>query len=66
MRKLIDLYHPFFAPVWVRVVVVLILVAWGLFELSTGAIMWGIVFIGIGIVSTWQFISIDYSALSDD
>lgn len=66
MRKLIDLYHPFFAPVWVRVVTVLVAIAWGLFELSTGAVLWAVVFIGIGVVCAWQFATIDYDAPSDD
>jgi hypothetical protein len=66
MRKLIDLYHPFFAPVWIRIVVVVVLVAWGLFELSTGAVLWAIIFIGIGAICAWRFATIDYSAFSDD
>lgn len=66
MRKLIVLYHPFFAPVWIRVVTVLVAITWGLFELSTGAVFWSVVFIGIGVICAWQFFTIDYSTLSDD
>ncbi|MBU2994596.1 hypothetical protein Q4555_05490 [Octadecabacter sp. 1_MG-2023] len=66
MRKLIDLYHPFFAPAWIRVAIVIVLAAWGLFELSTGAVLWAIIFIGIGVICAWQFATIDYSAISDE
>lgn len=66
MRKFIDLYHPFFAPVWIRVVIVLVSIGWGLFELSTGAVLWAVVFIGIGATCAWQFATIDYSAHSDE
>ncbi len=66
MRKLIDLYHPFFAPVWIRIAVVLVLLGWGLFELSTGAVLWAVIFIGVGVICAWRFATIDYSAISDD
>jgi len=39
--KLLDLEHPFFAPVWVRVVVVAICIGWGLFEFANAAVLWG-------------------------
>lgn len=66
MRKLIDLEDPFFAPLWIRVLVVVISVAWGLFEISAGSPMWGVIFIGIGVVSGWRFATIDYSATRKD
>ena len=62
MRKLIDLADPFFAPVWIRVSVVVITTLWGLFELSTGAILWGVLFLGISAICAWRFATIDYSA----
>ena len=61
MRKLIDLQDPFFAPPWIRVAVVLVCVVWGLFELSQGAVLWAVVFLGIGTICAWRFITIDYS-----
>ena len=62
MSKLIDLADPFFAPVWIRVSVVVITTLWGLFELSTGAILWGVLFLGISAICAWRFATIDYSA----
>ena len=60
MRKLIDLDDPFFAPIWIRVAIVIITAAWALFELSQGAIMWAVIFIGISGICAWRFYTIDY------
>lgn len=62
MRKLVDLTDPFFAPPWIRALVVLITAAWGLFEISAGAPMWGIIFLGISAICGWRFATIDYKA----
>ena len=43
-----DFNHPFFDPLWVRVAVVGVCIGWGLFEFSTGALMWGGLFFGLG------------------
>ena len=61
MRKLIDLEDPFFAPPWIRVAVVLVSGLWGLFELSQGAVMWAVIFLGVSAVCAWRFTTIDYS-----
>lgn len=61
MNKLIDLTDPFFAPVWIRVVIVLITAVWGLIELSASATFWGALFLGISAFCAWQFATIDYS-----
>lgn len=62
MKKLIDLHDPFFEPIWVRVAVVLVLICWGLFELSTGRAMWAVIFLGIGVICAWRFCTIDYKS----
>ena len=62
MKKLIDLTDPFFEPVWVRVCVVLVTALWGLYEMSAGATLWGVIFIGISVICAWRFATIDYSA----
>lgn len=66
MRKLIDLNVPFFAPLWIRVAVVAVCICWGLFEMSAGAPMWGIVFLGLGAICAWRFATIDYSTSEVD
>lgn len=66
MRKLIDLEDPFFAPLWIRVLVVVIAGGWGLFEFSAGAPMWGMIFLGISAICAWRFATIEYGASSED
>ena len=46
---------PFFLPVWRRVLVVVVAIAWGLFEFANGQFFWGIVFVGMGSIATWKF-----------
>jgi len=65
MRKLIDLEHPFFKPVWVRIAVVAVCVLWGLFELSQGNGLWAVVFIGMGAICGYRFSVIDYANMAD-
>lgn len=62
MRKLVDLTVPFFAPVWIRVSVVLVTAAWGLFEMYANATLWGVIFLGVSVICAWRFATIDYSA----
>ncbi len=52
---LFDFQHPFFEPLWRRVAVVVVCVGWGLFELSTGATVWAVLFIGIGVWAGYEF-----------
>ena len=52
---LLDAQHPFFRPLWRRVVVVVLCLGWGLFELFNGSSLWAMLFIGAGVYSGWQF-----------
>ena len=61
-----NLAVPFFLPVWRRVCAVTVPVVWGLFELSTGAVFWGIIFIGIGIIAAMKFRTADWDAVSQE
>lgn len=63
--KLLDLNHPSFRPVWVRVAVVLVCFVWGLVELSTGAMLWAVIFLGLGAICAYRFATIDYSMSED-
>lgn len=65
MKRLINLEDPFFAPLWIRVAVVLVTLLWGGFEIYRGAPLWGIIFLGIGAICGWRFATIDYSAGRD-
>ena len=46
---LVDPKHPFFRPLWVRVLSVLLPLLWAGVEASTGAIFWAILFGAAGI-----------------
>lgn len=50
-----DFTHPFFEPLWRRIVIFLICMGWGAFEFATGAPFWGTVFMGAGAFAGWHF-----------
>ncbi|MGR3662638.1 MAG: DUF3329 domain-containing protein [Paracoccaceae bacterium] len=52
---ILGLQKPFFRPVWRRVAIVVICLAWGTFEYLGGYPAWGVLFIAIGIYSGWTF-----------
>ncbi|WP_299614648.1 hypothetical protein [uncultured Tateyamaria sp.] len=58
---MLNLDHAFFAPAWRRYLTVAICVLWGLFELSTGAVIWGVIFLGLAALAQWQFMRVDWS-----
>jgi len=60
-KGLFDVDVPFFLPVWRRVTVVALAVLWGLFELSSGATFWGMIFIGMGAIAGWRFYIADWA-----
>ncbi|WGW05534.1 hypothetical protein [Tropicibacter oceani] len=45
---LLDPRHPFFRPLWRRVLIVALCFAWALFELVTGAPVWALLFAALG------------------
>jgi len=53
-KGILDLQVDFFLPVWRRVAVVAVCALWSLIEFSAGSLLWGIVFIGLAVVATWQ------------
>ena len=63
--KLIDLEHPFFKPVWIRVAVVAVCAGWALLEFANGNVLWGVFFGGLAIICGYRFTVIDYAAMPD-
>jgi hypothetical protein len=55
MKKLFDVQHPFFKPMYRRILVVVICLAWGFFELASGQPAWAMFFIATGIYTGWVF-----------
>ncbi|MBL8584825.1 MAG: DUF3329 domain-containing protein [Rhizobiaceae bacterium] len=47
--------HPFFRPLWIRVVVVGFCVAWAAFEFYGGSSFWGMLFLAMGGISFHGF-----------
>ena len=50
-----DLDHPFFRPLWLRIVIVALCLGWALFEIATGAPFWAILFGAIGLFAAYRF-----------
>lgn len=46
--------EPFFRPLWRRIAVVAVCLAWATFEFAGGAPFWGTLFAGIGLYAVWQ------------
>jgi len=62
-----DLNHPFFRPLWLRVVVVVLCIGWALFEFATNSPFWGTLFGGLGVYAVWGlFITFNPRAKAED
>ena len=60
---MLDLEHPFFVPLWRRVLIVVLTLGWAAFEfLVTAAPFWGMLFAAIGLYCAWTFFKGDYVA----
>ncbi len=53
--KLLDAKHPFFRPLWRRVVITAICVAWAFVELTRGAHGWALIFGAMGALCIYEF-----------
>lgn len=55
MDRFFDLDHPFFKPLWIRLLVVVSCLGWTAFEFVGGSPGWGIAFGAIGLYSAYRF-----------
>lgn len=55
MSKALDLRHPFFIPLWRRVVLVAVMAFWVVVELRVGHPMWALLVGGIGAYAAYVF-----------
>lgn len=46
--------HPFFLPVWRRVLTVALSGGWGLVELWSGNTFWAMLFLAAGVFAFWR------------
>jgi hypothetical protein len=53
--KFLDIRHPFFRPVWRRVVTVAFALGWALVELWAGNVVWAMLFGAMGAYAAWEF-----------
>ena len=56
MKKFFNLDDPFFAPLWIRATIVVLLGFWTMIELVAGAF-----FAALAVFSAWRFAVIDYT-----
>lgn len=55
MKKFFDTDHPGFRPLWIRVLVTLVCLAWGVVEIATGNPFWAMIFLGLGAYCAYAF-----------
>ena len=55
MDRFFDFNHPFFRPLWLRVLIVLACLGWAVVELSNGSTGWAILFGAIGLYAAYGF-----------
>lgn len=53
--KLIDTDHPFFKPLWIRLVVIAVSSGWAMFEFLLGNWFWGALFAAFAALSVHGF-----------
>ena len=55
MAKFLDPDHPWFRPLWARVLIVALAAGWAVFEFVTGSPVWGLVFLALAAYAAWHF-----------
>jgi hypothetical protein len=54
--KFLDPHHPFFKPLWRRILSVLLPTAWGGVELYNGSTGWAVLFLGAGAYAAYELL----------
>lgn len=55
MKKFLDTDHPWFRPLWTRILFTVLPLAWGVLEFTTGSPFWGTIFLGLAGYAGWGF-----------
>lgn len=50
-----DSNHPFFRPLWRRIAIVAVVLAWSVVEWVNGQTMWGVMTLLIAVYGVWVF-----------
>lgn len=53
--------HPFFLPLWRRILLVAAIFGWTIVEIRMGAVFWAALFIAIGLWCSWSFFKGDFA-----
>ena len=53
--KIFDFDHPFYDPLWVRLLIITIVFGWSVFEYVIGEPIWSVVFLVAGVWCTYCF-----------
>jgi hypothetical protein len=53
--KFFDLQHPFYKPLWIRVLITAVCLGWTVVELLGGNVFWAILFGSVGVYAFYQF-----------
>lgn len=64
--KFFDLAVPFFLPVWRRVLTAVIPLLWAIVEFANGAAFWGLIFVALGGIACWQFLTADWAKVAQE
>lgn len=55
MKKFLDTDHPWFRPLWTRVLFTALPAGWGILEFVTGSPFWGTIFLGLAVYAGYGF-----------
>lgn len=55
MKKFLDTDHPWFRPLWMRILFTAIPTGWGVLEFATGSPFWGTIFLGLAAYAAYGF-----------
>jgi hypothetical protein len=55
LGKFFDFNHPFYRPLWIRVLIVGFCLGWGVLEFFAGEPFWGVIFAGTGAIAFHGF-----------
>jgi hypothetical protein len=54
LKKFMDIEHPWYRPLWVRLLIVFATGGWGLFELYQDSVVWGVLFLAVSAFAVWN------------
>lgn len=54
-RQMFDLKHPAMKPLWVRLLLIAVCLAWAAVEFTMGSLYWAIGVAAIGLYMAWVF-----------